>query len=272
MFVAAIIQSLLLAVTMIHLVSSFRNNHRLCPTSKAFRQLTPLPSHNYRCFLSKSSQLGMSSVDVESSDASPHSTKQHSIEAYRPFGELGLIPNITDSLLAKGFVDTCIYKCNGLIDYSCFYVSCWTGFTEPTLVQKKVIPALLSNENVVIAAATGSGKTFAYSLPIIQMLIHQEQFMGYKRMLRRPRGLILAPTRELARQILTNIKSISHYNKISSAAVMGGEQYAIQKRSVSIVAYDTMQKHLPHKLSHHCTCVDFSWTGWSTSSLLHLVD
>jgi len=103
--------------------------------------------------------------------------------------------------------------------------------TEPTPVQKSVIPRLLNNENLVMAASTGSGKTLAYMLPAVQALSVQEQ-MGYKRRPKRPRCLILVPTRELARQVLQNVKQIGHYSKVSSTAVLGGEQYALQKKGL----------------------------------------
>jgi len=82
-----------------------------------------------------------------------------------------------------------------------------------------------------MAASTGSGKTLAFTLPVLQSLQIQEQ-TDYLRRPKRPRVLILVPTRELARQILTVIKGMSHYNKVSSCAVLGGEQYSIQKKSL----------------------------------------
>lgn len=105
------------------------------------------------------------------------------------------------------------------------------GFTTPTPVQRAVIPRLLGGESLVMAASTGSGKTFAFALPAVQSLITQES-QGYTRQPRRPRCVILVPTRELARQILAAIKSLSHFSKISSCAVLGGEQYALQKKQL----------------------------------------
>lgn len=102
----------------------------------------------------------------------------------------------------------------------------------PTPVQNGVIPKLLNRESIVMAASTGSGKTLSYVLPIIQLL-HEEEKKGYVRKIQRPRCLILVPTRELARQVLQAIKLIGHHSKVSSAAVIGGEQYSIQKKAVS---------------------------------------
>jgi len=105
------------------------------------------------------------------------------------------------------------------------------GWTQPTPVQKAVIPRLLGGENLVMAASTGSGKTLAFVLPALQKIATQEQ-QGYTRMNRRPRCLVLVPTRELARQVLGSVKNLSHFSKISSCAVLGGEQYGIQKKNL----------------------------------------
>ena len=64
-----------------------------------------------------------------------------------------------------------------------------------------------------MAASTGSGKTLAFALPAIQSLLAQEAD-GYESQPRRPRCVILVPTRELARQILAAIKSLAHFSKV----------------------------------------------------------
>ena len=90
-----------------------------------------------------------------------------------------------------------------------------------------------------MAASTGSGKTLAFVLPVIQQLVIQEQQLEensqlkFVRMNQRPRCIILTPTRELAEQTLAVIKEISHHVKVSSCAVLGGEPYSVQKKSVS---------------------------------------
>eukprot|EP01039_Chlorochromonas_danica_P009169 gene9169-10122_t len=108
------------------------------------------------------------------------------------------------------------------------------GIKKPTPVQKSVIPRLLANENIVMAASTGSGKTLAYLLPAIEAM-HNDELLGYQRQMKRPRCLILVPTRDLARQVLQATKSVGHYAKVSSAAVLGGEQYALQKKALDRV-------------------------------------
>ncbi len=107
------------------------------------------------------------------------------------------------------------------------------AISVPTEVQCAVIPRLLRRENMLIAGSTGSGKTLAFVLPMLQQLADQER-AGYVRQAKRPRVLILVPTRELARQVLTTIKTISHAAgcKVSSCAVLGGEPYGLQKKSL----------------------------------------
>ncbi len=85
----------------------------------------------------------------------------------------------------------------------------------------------------MIAASTGSGKTLAYTLPAVQNMAEQEQ-NGYARLPKRPRCLVLVPTRELATQVLDEVKQIGHFCKIASTAVLGGESHSTQKKAVNI--------------------------------------
>jgi hypothetical protein len=77
------------------------------------------------------------------------------------------------------------------------------GLAEPTEVQALGIPAVVAGESVVIASHTGSGKTLAYMLPIVQALRRDEVESGKATRPRRPRAVVLCPTRELAEQVLT---------------------------------------------------------------------
>src|SRR5213595_2237233 len=88
------------------------------------------------------------------------------------------------------------------------------GFTRPTPIQIDAIPPAMAGKDVLAAAATGSGKTAAFVLPILQRLI------GKKR--GTTRALILTPTRELAAQIDEHLRDLSVHTPISGAAVYGG--------------------------------------------------
>lgn len=105
------------------------------------------------------------------------------------------------------------------------------GYTEPTPIQLRAIPLLLSGRDVIGSAQTGTGKTAAFSLPILSKL-------GSSRGTS-PRCLILEPTRELAAQVETAIRDYSRYTNLRVAVVYGGVGYGKQmdalKRGVDIV-------------------------------------
>jgi ATP-dependent RNA helicase RhlE len=91
------------------------------------------------------------------------------------------------------------------------------GYTKPSPIQEKAIPRILEGKDVLASAQTGTGKTAAFALPILQML-SQEQLLR-----RRPvRTLILTPTRELAAQVFAEIKEYSALTGIRSAVIFGG--------------------------------------------------
>lgn len=88
------------------------------------------------------------------------------------------------------------------------------GFTTPTPIQEKAIPAVLDGRDVLGLAQTGTGKTAAFVLPILQRLATGP--------LRRVRALILAPTRELAEQIRADCEVLGRNMRIRSISVYGG--------------------------------------------------
>ncbi|EQC43690.1 DEAD/DEAH box helicase [Bacteriovorax sp. Seq25_V] len=92
------------------------------------------------------------------------------------------------------------------------------GYTSPTPIQAQAIPHLLENKDLLGIAQTGTGKTAAFSLPIINRLGSNKIKVKPARM----RTLILTPTRELASQIDENIKSYSKGLKLSSTVIFGG--------------------------------------------------
>lgn len=108
------------------------------------------------------------------------------------------------------------------------------GFASPTPVQKLAIPAVLKQkDNVSFLAATGSGKTLAYALPLLQLCKLQD-LSETERPSKRPRLIILAPTRELVVQITGIVKQICHGLKLSCAGGLYGssKSYGRQRQDL----------------------------------------
>ncbi|MEO9571630.1 MAG: DEAD/DEAH box helicase [Polaribacter sp.] len=103
-------------------------------------------------------------------------------------------------------------------------------FHRPTLVQEKAIPLVLAKKNVIVSAQTGTGKTAAFALPIIQLLNEQQEIKSEKNKIK---SLIVTPTRELAIQILDNFKSYSKYLDLTTYAVFGGVSLEPQKDALT---------------------------------------
>jgi ATP-dependent RNA helicase RhlE len=128
-----------------------------------------------------------------------------------PFNELGLIDQLVQGILA-------------------------TGYTTPTLIQSQVIPQAIAGHDIIGCAQTGTGKTAAFVLPILQHLsMNKGQHKG------RPiRSLVLVPTRELAQQVDEFIKMYGRFSTLQSTALYGGVSIENQKRhlrnGVDIVA------------------------------------
>lgn len=93
------------------------------------------------------------------------------------------------------------------------------GYTHPTPIQQQAIPIVLQGDDLIGCAQTGTGKTAAFSLPILQQLLETRVSSGDTRQIR---ALILAPTRELAIQIGENLRAYSRFARIRSAVIFGG--------------------------------------------------
>jgi len=98
------------------------------------------------------------------------------------------------------------------------------GFEEPTPIQEKAFPIIMSGKDAIGIAQTGTGKTFAYLLPIIRQLTYSEQ--------RQPRVLIVVPTRELVVQVLEEAKKLTKYINLRCVGIYGGANINIQKQQV----------------------------------------
>ncbi|MEB0009295.1 DEAD/DEAH box helicase [Pseudomonas sp. MH9.2] len=97
------------------------------------------------------------------------------------------------------------------------------GYTEPTPVQQRAIPAVLQGRDLMVAAQTGTGKTGGFALPILERLFpngHPDKSQRHGP--RQPRVLVLTPTRELAAQVHDSFKVYARDLKFVSAVIFGG--------------------------------------------------
>ncbi|HLR31406.1 MAG TPA: DEAD/DEAH box helicase [Fodinibius sp.] len=97
-------------------------------------------------------------------------------------------------------------------------------YEEPTPVQEKCIPLILEGRDVIGAAQTGTGKTGAFVIPLLQRIIDNPS--------EHTQALILSPTRELAQQIEEQIFALGYHTGISSATVTGGSDYGVQVKAI----------------------------------------
>lgn len=100
------------------------------------------------------------------------------------------------------------------------------GYDVPTKVQQKTIPIVLKGKDVIVSAQTGTGKTAAFALPILQLLF-DKQDAGKRG--KKIRALVISPTRELAIQIQENFQSYLTYTNLRTTVVFGGASIEPQK-------------------------------------------
>jgi len=106
-------------------------------------------------------------------------------------------------------------------------------FTQPTAIQKEAIPPALAGRDLLACSATGSGKTAAFGLPILQRIMGKPRGVT--------RALILTPTRELAQQIEDHLTALAYHAKLTCASVYGGvgmgaQRHALEKGADIIIA------------------------------------
>src|SRR6476620_1300913 len=113
------------------------------------------------------------------------------------------------------------------------------GYTEPTPVQREAIPLVLAGRDVLAGAQTGTGKTAAFVLPMLQLLNAARTpgwnagATGTSAPQRPPiRALVLAPTRELALQVEESVRVYGAHRRIRSMAIYGGVGYEPQIRAL----------------------------------------
>ncbi|MFC4762461.1 DEAD/DEAH box helicase [Dyella koreensis] len=108
------------------------------------------------------------------------------------------------------------------------------GYANPTPIQAGAIPLVLEGHDLLAAAQTGTGKTAAFALPLLQKLS-----TGRETQTRRPRALVLTPTRELAAQVNENLRDYGKHIRVSTTTIFGGVSMGPQmqalRRGVDIV-------------------------------------
>ncbi|MGF1529852.1 MAG: DEAD/DEAH box helicase [Puniceicoccaceae bacterium] len=114
------------------------------------------------------------------------------------FSDLGLIPEIASVVEEK-------------------------GYTEPTLIQQAAIPVILKGKDVIGSAQTGTGKTAAFALPVLQLLKEHGEV---------PRCLVVGPTRELIMQVDEQFRIYGRKLNLNYALLYGGVKYATQNREL----------------------------------------
>ena len=102
------------------------------------------------------------------------------------------------------------------------------NFTAPTPIQKKAIPSIMAGRDVMACAQTGTGKTAAFTLPLVSRLL-----MDTNNKARGPKALILTPTRELAEQILESLQMFTKGTQLKTGVVVGGVAYGPQLKMLN---------------------------------------
>ncbi len=96
------------------------------------------------------------------------------------------------------------------------------GYTNPTPIQEQSIPILLRGKDLLGCAQTGTGKTCAFAVPIIQNMVLEQRRLGNEKGQRKIKALIVTPTRELAIQIGENFKNYGKYTGLRGTVIFGG--------------------------------------------------
>ena len=122
------------------------------------------------------------------------------------------------------------------------------GFAKPTEIQQEAIPAVMVGRDLIVSSQTGSGKTLAYLLPMMQRLLKSRPLSK-----RDARALILAPTRELARQVYAQLRLFVANTPLTSALIVGGENFNDQEKllkrepAIIVATPGRFVDHLEHK-------------------------
>ncbi|OCN04871.1 RNA helicase [Erysipelotrichaceae bacterium MTC7] len=118
------------------------------------------------------------------------------------------------------------------------------GYVQPTKVQEELFPVILSQQDAIVKSQTGSGKTAAFALPILQQLDWN---------IRTPQVLVLTPTRELALQIKDDMFHLGRYKRMNVQAVFGKMSFEGQRKQLAQrthVVVGTPGRVLDHLIQH----------------------
>lgn len=132
------------------------------------------------------------------------------------------------------------------------------GYQEMTPVQQQAIPSIRRGQDVLASAQTGTGKTAAFALPILQRLIDNPAPVQPSN----TRVLILTPTRELAAQVASNIKDFAKYLDLGVLTIVGGGKQDVQARRLKAGAHIIVAT--PGRLLEHLTACNLSLSGVET--------
>ena len=125
------------------------------------------------------------------------------------------------------------------------------GFQEPTPIQEQCIPLLLQGHDVLGAAQTGTGKTGAFVIPVLELMLKEKK--------EHIRTLILSPTRELAQQIDEQIFALVYHTGTTSATIIGGEDFG--KQAEAIRAGVDILVATPGRLIDQMKVLDIDFSG-----------
>ena len=129
------------------------------------------------------------------------------------------------------------------------------GYQEMTPVQQQAIPAIRRGRDVLASAQTGTGKTAAFALPILQRLVDNPAPVQPSN----ARVLILTPTRELAAQVASNINDFAKYLDITTITIVGGGKQDVQAKKLKAGAHIIVAT--PGRLLEHLTACNLSLSG-----------
>lgn len=129
------------------------------------------------------------------------------------------------------------------------------GYEDMTPIQEQAIPVVLEGKDLIASAQTGTGKTAAFLLPLVEKIIRMPESNSIK-------ALIIVPTRELAVQIHQNLEGMSYFTSVGSAAVYGGgdgSSYSYEKQA--LIAGVDVVVGTPGRLISHSNMPYVDWSN-----------